>query len=286
MMLESILLTDRGAFLLSAFIYLIAFLYGSLTLGQNKHYSHKAVFFLITSGFIIQTIGLNLRAISVGGCPLGNFFEIAQFISWSTVLLYYIVGPVFRIHLLSLFCAGLATILTGASLLMPALDKSYPITEYGPSVWIELHASLAVFSYAFFALVTLLSVMFLIQQHGLKKKQDGSIYNTLAPIQKLDQLSHRLMLTGVICLTAALACGAIFYIKSGQSVPFFKLIVSCLVWIGYCGVIVLRNQGKLVTRRHAIAVIALFIFALLSLWPVQSARLQPNDTAEEPLENE
>ncbi|PDH28982.1 MAG: cytochrome C biogenesis protein [Puniceicoccaceae bacterium MED-G31] len=285
-MLESISLTDRDAFLLSAYIFLAAFLYGSLTLGWRRHYSHKTVFCLITSGFIIQTIGLNLRAISVNGCPLGNFFEITQFISWSTVLLYFIVGPVFRIRLLSLFCAGLTTFLSGTSLLLPALDKSYPISEHGPSAWIELHASLAVFSYAFFAMVTLLSVMFLIQQHGLKKKQGGSIYNTLAPIQKLDQISHRLLLTGVICLTAALACGAIFYTKNSQSVPVFKLIVTCLVWIGYCGVIVLRNQRKLVTRRHAIAVIALFIFALLSLWPVQSARLQPHDLAEEPLKNE
>lgn len=285
-MLESITLTDRDAFLLSASIFLAAFLYGSLTLGWRRHYSHKTVFCLITCGFIIQTIGLNLRAISVNGCPLGNFFEITQFISWSTVLLYFIVGPVFRIRLLSLFCAGLTTFLSGTSLLLPALDKSYPISERGPNAWIELHASLAVFSYAFFAMVTLLSVMFLIQQHGLKKKQDGSIYNTLAPIQKLDQISHRLLLTGVICLTAALACGAIFYSKNSQSVPVFKLIVTCLVWIGYCGVIVLRNQRKLVTRRHAIAVIALFIFALLSLWPVQSARLQPHDLAEEPLRNE
>lgn len=285
-MLESITLTDRDAFLLSAYIFLAAFLYGSLTLGWRRHYSHKTVFCLITCGFIIQTIGLNLRAISVNGCPLGNFFEITQFISWSTVLLYFIVGPVFRIRLLSLFCAGLTTFLSGTSLLLPALDKSYPISERGPNAWIELHASLAVFSYAFFAMVTLLSVMFLIQQHGLKKKQDGSIYNTLAPIQKLDQISHRLLLTGVICLTAALACGAIFYSKNSQSVPVFKLIVTCLVWMGYCGVIVLRNQRKLVTRRHAIAVIALFIFALLSLWPVQSARLQPHDLAEEPLRNE
>lgn len=285
-MLESISLTDRDAFLLSAYIFLAAFLYGSLTLGWRRHYSHKIVFCLITSGFIIQTIGLNLRAISVNGCPLGNFFEITQFISWSTVLLYFIVGPVFRIRLLSLFCAGLTTFLSGTSLLLPALDKSYPISEHGPNAWIELHASLAVFSYAFFAMVTLLSIMFLIQQYGLKKKQDGSIYNALAPIQKLDQISHRLLLTGVICLTAALICGAIFYSKNSQSVPVFKLIVTCLVWIGYCGVIVLRNQRKLVTRRHAIAVIALFIFALLSLWPVQSARLQPHDLAEEPLKNE
>ena len=36
--------------------------------------------------------------------------------------------------------------------------------------------------------------------------------------------------------------------------------------------LMLRLQQRLVTRHHALASIALFIFALASLWPVQSAR--------------
>ena len=36
--------------------------------------------------------------------------------------------------------------------------------------------------------------------------------------------------------------------------------------------IYITHTKKLVTRRHAIATIALFILAMASLWPVQSAR--------------
>ena len=50
-----------------------------------------------------------------------------------------------------------------------------------------------------------------------------------------------------------------------------------IVWLGYLLVVLLRLRKKLVTRRHAYAAITLFIFALLALWPVQTAR-QPGST--------
>ena len=74
------------------------------------------------------------------------------------------------------------------------------------------------------------------------------------------------------CLSAALLFGAVFWLENLDRVPVFKLSVTCLVWLGYLTVVVLRVQNKLVTRRHAIASIVLFIFALLSLWPIESAR--------------
>jgi HemX protein len=48
--------------------------------------------------------------------------------------------------------------------------------------------------------------------------------------------------------------------------------------LGYLLVVILRLQKRLVTRYHALASIALFLFALASLWPVQSAsgtKLEP-----------
>ena len=66
--------------------------------------------------------------------------------------------------------------------------------------------------------------------------------------------------------------GAVFWVNHPERVPVFKLTATCLVWAGYLTVVVLRIQKRLVTRRHAIASIGLFLFALASLWPVQSAR--------------
>jgi HemX protein len=277
-MFNEIALTDRDAIAIGAVIYSAAFLLGLLTLLVRKSYSHTITFTLLCGGCLLQTLGLNLRGAEIKACPLGNLFEITQFICWSLVLLYFIIGPAFRLRLLGFFTAGLAAILSTVSLLAPGWDAPYPPGIFGGNPWVELHAALAILSYAVFAIVALVSVMFLIQQHGLKHKQFKGVYQYLPSVQQLDLMAKRLLITGVSVLSAALICGVVLWINTPELVPSFKLAATCLVWLGYLLVVILRLQKRLVTRYHALASIALFLFALASLWPVQSAsgtKLEP-----------
>ena len=271
-MFNEIIMTDRTTFAIAAAIYGGAFLFGLISLLMRRAYSRTIMFALLCAGFLIQTIALNLRGSEIKACPLGNPFEIAQFLAWSLVLLFFIIGPAFRLRLLGGFTAGLATLLVAGSFALPSWDAPYPPGIFGDNHWIELHAALAIFSYGFFAILSLVSAMFLIQQHGLKKKQFKGVYQYLPSVQQLDLMARRLLITGVIVLTASLAFGAVFWINNFELVPIFKLTATCLIWLGYLTVLILRIQKKLVTRRHAIATIALFILAMASLWPVQSAR--------------
>jgi ABC-type uncharacterized transport system permease subunit len=271
-MFDEIATTARSAAAIGAFIYLSAFLFGVITLMRHKPYPQSIMLTLLLSGFIFQVLGLNLRGVQVKGCPMGNLFEISQFISWSLVLLYFIVGTAFKVRSLGLFTVGLASCLSTASLLIPGWDEPYPVENNQGEPWIELHASLAIFSYAIFAIVALVSFMFLIQQHGLKKKQFKGLYEYLPSVQTLDLLAKRLLISGVVVLSTALAFGFIFWANYPERVPLSKLLPTCLLWIGYLTVVILRIRKQLVTRRHAIASIVLFIFAIASLWPVQSAR--------------
>ena len=271
-MFNEIIMTDRTTFAIAAAIYVGAFLFGLISLLMRRAYSRTIMFALLCGGFLIQTIALNLRGSEIKACPLGNPFEIMQFLAWSLVLLFFIIGPAFRLRLLGGFTAGLATLLVAGSFTLPSWDAPYPSGIFGDNHWIELHAALAIFSYGFFAILSLVSAMFLIQQHGLKKKQFKGVYQYLPSVQQLDLMARRLLITGVIVLTASLAFGAVFWINNFELVPIFKLTATCLIWLGYLTVFILRIQKKLVTRRHAIATIALFILAMASLWPVQSAR--------------
>lgn len=271
-MFNDFVLTDRAALAVAASFYGIAFLFGLVHLGMRRPYSSAVMFALLTGGFLIQTLGLNLRGAAIKACPLGNSFEIAQFITWSLVLLFFIIGPAFQIRLLGFFTAGLAALLSGISLLVPGWDHAYPPGIFGGNPWIELHASMAIFSYGVFAILALVSVMFLIQQHGLKKKQFKGVYQYLPSVQQLDLMAKRLLIAGVLVLTAALLFGAVFWLNNLNLVSGFKLAATCLIWLGYVVVVVLRIQKTLVTRRHAIACIILFLLAMVSLWPVQSGQ--------------
>ena len=82
-MLEDIAMTDRNAFAVAAAIYGGAFIYGLIALLAKRAYSRAVMFALLVGGFLIQTLGLNLRGAAIKACPLGNPFEIAQFLAWS-----------------------------------------------------------------------------------------------------------------------------------------------------------------------------------------------------------
>ena len=271
-MFDETAVNARNLISIGAVIYLGAFLFGITRLLLNKPYQRATMYALLLSGFVFQLLGLNLRGIEVKACPIGNAFEISQFITWSLVLLHLIFEPVFKLRSLSLFTAGLASFFSIAALLIPGWDQSYTIELPGSNPLIELHAALAIFSYAVFAIVALVSVMFLIQQHGLKKKRFTGLYSYLPSVQQLDLIAKRLLITGVCMLSLALIFGVLFWISYPERVPALKLFSTLLLWFGYLTVVVLRLRKSLVTRRHAIAVIGLFIFALASLWPVQSAR--------------
>ena len=271
-MLDQIAMTDQTAFAVAAAIYSGSFLMGLVTLLLKRAYPRALMFALLCGGFLIQTLGLNLRGAAIKACPLGNPFEIAQFLAWSLVLLFFIIGPAFRLRLLGFFTAGLAALLTGGSFAVPGWDRPYPPGIFGGNPWIELHASLAIFSYGVFAILALISAMFLIQQHGLKQKQFKGLYQYLPSVQQLDLMARRLLITGVLVLSASLIFGAVFWLDNHDRVPTFKLTATCLLWLGYLVVLILRLQKKLVTRRHAIATIMLFLFAMATLWPVESAR--------------
>ena len=213
-MFNEIIMTDRTTFAIAAAIYGGAFLFGLISLLMRRAYSRTIMFALLCGGFLIQTIALNLRGTEIKACPLGNPFEITQFLAWSLVLLFFIIGPAFRLRLLGGFTASLATLLVAGSFALPSWDAPYPPGIFGDNHWIELHAALAIFSYGFFAILSLVSAMFLIQQHGLKKKQFKGVYQYLPSVQQLDLMARRLLITGVIVLTASLAFGAVFWINN------------------------------------------------------------------------
>ena len=171
----------------------------------------------------------------------------------------------------------MASLLSLTSLVVRSWDAPYSVAAGQGNPWIELHASLAIFSYAIFAIVALVAMMFLIQQHGLKKKQSKRLHQYLPSVQKLDLVVLRLSITGLLVLSAALVFGAIFWTSHPERVPIAKLLSTCLLWLGYLAIIILRLRKKLVTRRYALATIALFIFAIASLWQIQSAINENND---------
>ncbi len=264
-------LTDRTWLWFAAAFYLAAFVLGTAALRRERS-STGAIYIIIAIGFLCQNVGLYIRGLAVGGCPLGNTFEIFQFTAWSAMVLYLVIGATFRLSLLGYFTSMLAATLTAGSLSIPAWDATRRVGVFGGNAWIEFHAALALFSYGVFALLALTSIMFLLRNHSLKHKHLTGSFAFLPSIRDLDLIGLRLLGAGVVLMTAALAVGSVWWLRHPETVNLSKLITTIVVWLAYGAVLGLRMSGRLIAQRLAWACIILYGVALLSLWPVNSSR--------------
>jgi HemX protein len=280
-MYEFLSLGDRSWMWIGSLLYTGGFLFGLAYLARARKHSRAALFGIILAGFLTQTIGLYLRGMEVGSCPLGNRFEIVQFIVWSLILLYMAVGPVYRMSLLGFFSAGLASVLGIVSLALGEWDGPRNPHALGHNVWIELHAALAIFSYGVFAILALTASMYLLQNYSLKRKKMAGLFRFLPSIIQLDQMILRLLLAGVALLTASLVMGGYHSIQAPDMANWAKITVTFGIWLAYLILVVLRVRKSVVAHTLAWTCILLFVVALASVWPVASSRELMDDSTME-----
>ncbi len=253
-------------------LYGLAFLFAGISLVQQRRYLRPVLLSLIVGAWVFNTFGLTLRGYEVRACPLGNPFEIIQFITWSAVGFYVLVFPFYRINLLGFFTTAFAFFLGGASLLVPGWDHPYEKALFGGNPWVELHAALAISSYGIFGLLALIALMYLLQQHALKAKQSKPFFRFLPSINELDAVGLRLLAAGHLVFTVSLLVGSLYWVPHFDNVSILKLLSSLLLWVAYSASLLFRVRNRLVARNFAWTCVALFGFALLSLWPVDSSR--------------
>lgn len=274
---------ERTLIGLGIILYCLAFAYGLGYLIKTRKHRKLSMLSLVIGGFALQTLGLYLRGMDLGRCPLGNPFEKVQFVVWSAILLYLVIGPAFRMSLLGFFSSGLAAVLGALSLFLESWDQSYLRAESATNGWVETHAALAVFSYGIFGILALTSLMYLLQNYGLKQKRITGLFPILPSIVQLDQMNRRLLMMGVAVLTISFAVGAVYYRTHLSDVQSAKLITTVALWLAYTIVLLLHRTNRLASKKFALSCVILFALALISLWPVTtSGRVEPESTSMQP----
>ena len=281
---------SRDLFWMATILYGIGLVSGlALVSKSSKLVSSTAPLLIIIAGFVAQTQGLALRGQLVKGCPLGNGMERIQFILWSLVLGYLIIRVLFRLNLLGSFAAGVASLGGAVSLLIPSLDFAYWEKEGYDGIfsnhWVELHASVAIFSYGIFGLLATVSVMYLIQQKALRTKRPGSLAPFLPSIQQLETAGSRLLLIGSVFLTCSIVVGSLDWTRSPDSVSATKIGLTIALWLAYCSLWYLHFRQKLFGKKFAKACIILFAVAILSLGVVRSAASTTPNPSTQPQTN-
>jgi HemX protein len=215
-------------------------------------------------GFALQCAFLSLRGQAHGRCPLTNLFEVFIFIGWCIVLLYFLVGTTYRLSLLGVFTAPLVALLQTVSLLFLRDDPVKPTLPGKVNPWLELHASVALIAYAAFALACITGVMFLMQDHLLKRHRIHALFHQLPPIQQLSRAIVRMVGLGVLLLGVAMAST----FKIDVPITNAKLLFSWGVLALYAAILLVMWRRTLGARHTAWLAVLGFLLPFVSLWIV------------------
>jgi len=241
---------DRLLLAASTFCFLLGFAYTMFALGTGRYQPSRFNFAAMAGGFAFQSCFLVQRGHALNACPLTNLFEVLIFLSWSMVLLYFVVGTTYRLSLLGMFTAPLAFIFQTFALIVPLDSPPGPRARHVAQPWLETHAAISIIAYGAFALAGVAGVMYLIQERQLKTHRFRRLFFQLPPIADLAVAINRLILAGFILLTVGLLSG--FLVRGIRFI--------------YGGILQADKWRRVTPRRVAQLAVAAFSITLATLW--------------------
>ena len=81
-----------------------------------------------------------------------------------------------------------------------------------------------------------------------------------------------MLVAGSGVLTVSLLVGYSYFIQNTAEINTAKLAATVAVWLAYLAVLFLRLTNRIYGKKLAWTSIVLFLFALLSIWPVDASR--------------
>src|SRR5229473_7913722 len=151
-------------------------------------------YLLLLLAFGLHTTAMVKRGFSLNHCPVTNLYEATTFAAWTLVAMYLAVGVWPRLRFLGAFASPVLFGI-GVFALMPGLDMEHGTRPGLPPAWTSVHAALMALSYGAFGLSSVAALMYLTQEHNLKLHKLQAIFSLLPPIQRLDAVIARLLVS-------------------------------------------------------------------------------------------
>ncbi len=250
-------------------VYGISMLYSVFLWRRGFRKDDRINYALLVVAFALHTTAMVLRGFSFQRCPINNLYEAITFLSWTIIAAYLVLGLFRKFRFIGAFAAPILFAI-GVFALMPPLDKAHGPTPDFRTDWGSIHGTFILLSCGAFGLSAIAGAMFLTQEHDLKFRKLRAMFSLLPPIQRLETVMNRLLISGIIFLTLGLALAPALIREVEAQGKEFKgdpiLIYSIFIWAVYCLLWLARWKFGQVGRRFAWGVVGSFAFLLLTFW--------------------
>jgi len=255
-------------FQLTFFLYLfVTVSYLVFFFNQNQKIRTLARYGMLIAAFCHLSYTV-VRYLSVGNTPITSNHEAVSFLALAVCLCYLSFRWRYQVKNFGVFVSPIIFVL-----MLVANVSSNKVTELSPvlqSLWLPVHASIAIFANAFLALAFCGGVMYLLQEREIKGKRFGIFYSRLPSLESLDHLNNHCLTAGFSLLTLGIITGSLWAHQAfgayWQWDP--KETWSLVTWLIYAAILHQRFTAGWRRRRAAIMAVIGFAVVLFTFWGV------------------
>jgi cytochrome c-type biogenesis protein CcsB len=226
---------------------------------------------ILLAGFICHTFFLAHQYYILGTAPVLSLKSALSFFSWTIIGAYLIFQLRFKLMVLGSFVAPLAAFIMIISSTIPGVEVT--VKPMYRSIWLTIHVGTIFMGNGMLAVTFVAAIMYLIQEHQIKRKRLGSFYSRLPSLETLDSINYYALMYGFPLLTVGMITGSIYaqYALGSYWRWDPKEVWSLITWLLYATLLHERVAVGWRGRKAAIMsivcfLVLIFTFIGVSLW--------------------
>ncbi|MEO5335038.1 MAG: cytochrome c biogenesis protein CcsA [Magnetococcus sp. YQC-5] len=250
-------------FLVATLLYAMAALLITYSQLRGNHTPSVAIWWLVAVGWVAQTIPM-VRGLVLQGEMSMN---LAASLEWSALVmgLLYLVGWRLRrqeARSAAVLFLPLMVVTLGASLFLST--AAVPVRSVTEPMLIA-HLLLSLLAYGLFSIAAVFAAMDALQEHALKSKHLGMLFESLPALIALEATLFLMVRMGFVLLTASIVTGGLYaFQKTGVYFALtHKVVFTWATWLVF-GVLLLGHHYQGWRGRRA-ARYTLWGYVLLAL---------------------
>jgi cytochrome c-type biogenesis protein CcsB len=212
----------------------------------------------------IHFISLVVHTVALAYLPVYNLSHTLSLAAFILGAMFLFVQYRSDIKVLGVFASILIAIIMSIVFFLP--DAPATTNEALKGFWLYFHIGLIFSGEAFLALSCGTSIMYLLQEKGIKTKSPGFFFRRLPSLGFLDRVAYTCLSTGFALMTIGLAAGFIYAkIIWGKFWSWdIRELLSLGNWLVYAALIHLRLYSGWQGRRSAIMIVIGFIIIVFA----------------------
>ena len=181
---------------------------------------------LLAVGLVAHYFALLERSRGMHTVPYHDLYGSLSLLSWLLALTYLGLELYHRQRSVGAFVLPFVLLFFAAAHLAPA-DRLSPTPARG--VIFALHVTLSILAYSAFALSFVLSVVFLIENHRLRRRNVNEVVFRLPPLELLERMSQSSVLIGLIAIAIGAILGFVWVDRLTSPIWDPKYVVTLIV---------------------------------------------------------